>query len=423
MDLDGSFPLVLILLPVAQGLWQMEVLEKCCLLGDVLNDALDCVPANLSRNFSNATRSREIEDPPRKGAFECPKDTKPMVTDHMEVQSYFIDHPAGNYCIGTIGNGAKVLVTCGLPSGDGSPSAFYDLDMVVFWGAQTYMSTNIAHVVFCIVVVVIYVSIPQLGRTLHDRAILRHNVALLMLGSILTLLGYFDLCGCPPTDTITTLLWLLLQFFTLATVFWLNVICFDMTLAITSFRRVPATSERDDRAENRKLLIYDAFAWGGALLPTTIAAVFEYWPNVPKDFPLKPNYIDYRKGPNVMVNLYFFGIPMLTLLCNNVLFVFTTCKIVWIQRTTEIATQNQTSALRTNYFLFLRLYLLMGAPWFFGSLLACLNKLIVLKICRLIQPILWLLMLATDRRLRHDIAKKCKSLMVADHQKSAPIGR
>lgn len=281
-----------------------------------------------------------------------------------------------------------------------------DLRTVFFWGAQTYMDTNVAHVVLSTIVVVVYLSVPELGRGIYNRAVLRHNVCLLLQGCLLMFLGYCNLCGVPISDDFETLLWIAMQYFTNATVFWLNVICFDMALSITRFRWMMGSGQQTSQEANRRLLLYGVFAWGGAFLPAVVAVILEFCPGIPEDLPLKPNYRRYHDGPNYVVNIYFFGIPLLTLFWNNVLFVFTTYKIIRIQRSTEIATRNHTNVLRKKYFLFLQLYLLMGAPWFFGLLFACMNKLVVMKICRLIWPILWLLMLAGHKKLRRKLANK-----------------
>lgn len=283
-----------------------------------------------------------------------------------------------------------------------------DLRSLFFWGAQTYMDTNVAHVVLSTIVVVVYLSVPELGRSIYNRAVLRHNVCLLLQGCLLTFLAYCNLCGVPMSDDFETLLWILMQYFTNATVFWLNVICFDMALSITRFRWMMGSGQQTSREENRRLLLYGVFAWGGALLPAVVAVILEFCPGISEDLPLKPNYRRYHGGPNYVVNIYFFGIPLLTLFWNNVLFAFTTYKIIRIQRSTEIATRNHTNVLRKKYFLFLQLYLLMGAPWFFGLLLACMNNLVVMKICRLIWPILWLLMLATHKKLRRKLVNKLR---------------
>ncbi|XP_014213088.2 uncharacterized protein LOC106642741 [Copidosoma floridanum] len=275
---------------------------------------------------------------------------------------------------------------------------------VMFWGAQTYMYINIIHFFMCILVVIIYCALSDKNKNLYNRLVLRHNICLLLLGGILTLLGYCHMYKCCYGNLVTRLFWLSLQYFTNATVFWLNVICFDMTLVITRLSWIFNIVRRED--ENQKLIIYSLFVWCGALIPTLTAAIFEFVPLVPNDFFMKVNFIEASKGPRPVVNMYFFLVPAHTLFFNNLLFVFTTYSIVKIQQSTKLAIKNQESLLRKQYFLFLRLYVFMGAPWFFGTVLACFNKLVVLKMCRLMQPILWLIMLASRSKIRQHVIYK-----------------
>lgn len=405
------------------GYHRIDLPKKCCIEGYLFDEELTCVKVIEDNYFS-----KEMETEIRAHGFSCEKNVA-MLMERGPNDSWTyttVDVP-NDYCLETMTNGTIVLARCSsllkIYENSSTPSIFSTTATrinneskttticdnknrtkkleAIFWGAKTYMLTNIAHMILCIIVVVTYLSVPELRKGVYNRAVLRHNISLLGLGCILTFLSY---CQYPLDDNLTILLWLLLQYFTLATVFWLNVICFDMTLSITRFRWTVGLGANNERDKYRRLLLYDVFAWGGALLPTVVAGIFEYTPGIPKNFPLKPNYVRYCLGPNPTVNFYFFVIPLITLFCNNVLFLFTTYKIIRIQSSTKMATKNQSSLLIKKYFLFLRLYLLMGAPWFFGTLLACLNKLVILKICRLIQPILWLFMLLTRKNIRQKIA-------------------
>ncbi|KAI4480510.1 hypothetical protein M0804_010063 [Polistes exclamans] len=396
---------------------QIDLPRKCCTEDYLFDDELTCVKIIEDNDFSEemGTEIRTYE-------LSC-KMVAVIWIEHEVNNSWTyttVDYP-NDYCLGTTMNGTQVLARCpGLSKMNENISIVsmmktynetamicnednikkWDLD---FWGARAYMATNLAHMIICIIVVVIYLFIPELRKGIYNYSVLQHNISLLGLGCILSYLCYRKY---PIADNLVIILWLSLQYFTVATFFWLNVICFDMTLCITRFRWTVGLGANKEKDKYKRLLIYGVFAWGGALLPTAVAAIFEYTPGIPKNFPMKPNYIRYCLGPNPTVNLYFFALPLITLFCNNVLFIFTTYKIVRIQRSTEIATKNQSSALTKKYFLFLRLYLLMGAPWFFGSLLACLNMLVIIKMCRLIQPILWLLMLLARKDVRRKIADK-----------------
>jgi len=438
--------------------------RKCCVPGHAFNEDLECVHVDgLNYTTHDALQTLESQRPSRQ-IVTMIASVQGLSCGHDDATRFYppihdaTSRTPGEYCIENMINGTVVMAKC--PDADSrmlsdkenstgttvmmmkttttiitvttittittinvanvSPNAskenkketIYhgnDLRTVYFWGAQTYMDTNVVHVVLCIVVVVVYLIIPELGKSIYNRAVLRHNFCLLVQGCMLQFLGYCHLCDCPINDNLAVLLWILQQYFTNATVFWLNVICFDMTLSITRFRWIVG-SNNANQEENRRFLLYGVFAWGGALIPAVVAFILEFCPGIPEDLSFKPNYRRYLNGPNYVVNLYFFGIPLITLFLNNVLFVFTTYKIIRIQQSTEIATRNHTNVLRKKYFLFLQMYLLMGAPWFFGLLFACLNKLVVLKICRMIWPILWLLMLATDKKLRQKFTSKLRCI-------------
>lgn len=390
---------------------QLAPPRKCCVVDYAFNEELECVYVDRLNYTTGKTQQADVVT------------VIASVVQGLNCRDFLRTSASSRYCVEKMTNGTSVLVKCpdaattrskmGATANaskenkrSGVRCVKGGLHAVIFWGAQTYMESNMAHMVLCIVVVTAYLSVPELGKSIYNRAVLRHNICLLAQGSILTFLVYHDLCECPITDDVVVFLWIAQQYFTNATGFWLNVICFDMTLSITRFRWTPGSGQRTSREENRRLLLYSCFVWGGALIPAVVALVLEYCPGIPQDFPLKPNYHRYRDGPNMIVNLYFFGIMLLTLFWNNVLFVYTTYKIIRIQRSTEIATRGRSTALRKKYFLFLQLYLLMGSPWFFGSLFACFNNLVILKVCRLIQPILWLLMLVGHKKLRRKFADR-----------------
>ena len=313
------------------------------------------------------------------------------------------------------------FVTCIRNSNSSPDTIIHGLGGVIFWGAQTYMYVNIVHFFACVLVTFIYCALPTVNKNLYNRIVLRHNVSLLILGGILTVLGYCQVSECPFNSVATRVLWLSLQYFSNATVFWLNIVCFDITLTITRFCRIPNTGDRKD--EDRKLIVYSMLVWGGALIPTMMAAIFEFVPQIPKDFILKANFMEASNGPKPIVNMYFFLLPACTLLFNNLLFVVTTYKIIKIQKSTELAVHNQKRLLREKYFIFLRLYLLMGAPWFFGTVMACLNMLVLLKICRTVQPVLWLFMLISHNKMKQYITNRlntgrnCKSQFTQSNER------
>ncbi|XP_044019327.1 probable G-protein coupled receptor Mth-like 1 [Aphidius gifuensis] len=370
-----------------QDLYHMQIPKKCCSYNHIFNDDLICIKKlSTSEPYLNTLNKTE-------SASQCLHNQSMIFIEKYETTStdYLKFYVPDDVCIEETLNGTIFIAKCRRQY-----STILGLGSVVFWGAKTYMSTNLMHVILGIFVILVYLPVPELGRGIHSRAVVQHNICHMMQGIVLQFLSSCELNDCHVNDNLMIFLWLCLQYFTIATVFWLNSICFDMTLAITRFRWMPGSRYNHD-GHSRKLLIYGIFSWGGPLIPVVIAGICDYNPNITNEFFLKPNYLNFRNGPSLIVNMYFFLLPMITLLLNNILFIFTTYKIIKIHNSTKFIMKNRNIMLKKKYFLFLNLYMLMGAPWYFGMLFACLNKLFVLKICRLLQPIVWLIIKKIDK--------------------------
>lgn len=400
MAVFHSFPFLLIILfqsliesSCSENLYHTQIPRKCCSFGQVFNNQFICINKTSSNKTNIFIKNK------RESTFQCPNNQSMIFVQKYETTNLKFYVP-DNTCIDEAINGTMLVAKCSNQHSTG----ILGMGAVVFWGAKIYMSTNLVHVTLGLVVIVVYLSVPERGRGLYSRAVVQHNICHMMQGIILQFLSGCELNDYHISDNMMIFFWLCLQYFTIATVFWLNNICFDITLSITRFRWMPGNNFT---GQSRKLYIYGIVGWTGPLIPVLIAGVCECMPQVSNNFFLKPHYLNFRNGPSVIVNMYFFLLPMFTLLLNNILFVFTTWKIIEIQRSTKIATKNRDNILKKNYFLFLNLYLLMGAPWYFGMLFACLNRLFVLKVCRLVQPIVWLLMLMT----RMNIGNKIKNLL------------
>ncbi|XP_066601690.1 G-protein coupled receptor Mth2-like [Prorops nasuta] len=383
---------------------KMDVPKKCCPVGYLFNESLVCI-ANDSWSISQSDTKYLSND--ANNNRMCLVNATWI---NNPLRFYAAVHVPNQYCIEIIVNGTGIVSKCPerLNQVEENKNQTHEVPQqytsngidAIFWGQQIYMPMILIHFVLCAIILIVYLSARNLFRGLHHRAVLRHNLSLMIFSLAVFLLGYGHICHWPMSDTTIVLFWLASQYFSIASVFWLNVVCFDMTLGITKFRWMLGSGQMTESEECRKLLLYGAFAWGVPLLPTLLAAIFEFSPGISNDFPLKPNFLRYNLGPNPIVNFYFFLLPFFTMFWNNVLFLYTTYKIVQIQRSTDIAMNIHSCVLRRKYSLLLRLYLLMGAPWFFGLLLACLNNLVLLKICRLIQPALWLLMLSVRKEVR-----------------------
>ncbi|XP_076243796.1 uncharacterized protein LOC143184941 isoform X2 [Calliopsis andreniformis] len=237
-----------------------------------------------------------------------------------------------------------------------------------FWGANIVIFANAIYIVPYIIVVLVYAVVPNLSVRAYNKAVISYNASRLTI-----------------------------MFFTIASTFWLLVICIDITLTITRFRRASPndSTTRYREEEKRKFTTYAIWTWGGSLLPTALACVAELSPLLPKSSPIRPNFDKFQDGANIAVILYVASFPALICLANSILFCYTSYKMYIIQKSTKLAAMNSNSlkirTARKRYFLFLRLYLLMDAPWITSALAAAFTDLWVLKFLRMIQPMLMLL--------------------------------
>lgn len=82
---------------------------------------------------------------------------------------------------------------------------------------------------------------------------------------------------------------------------------------------------------------------------------------------------------------------MLTTVVNNVLFVYTSIKMARVKKETKVINENRKKEQKDLYFVFVKMYMLMDAPWITGGLAAIFPNLWLLKFLRMSQPMLMLI--------------------------------
>ncbi|KAL2727252.1 G-protein coupled receptor Mth2-like [Vespula squamosa] len=275
-----------------------------------------------------------------------------------------------------------------------------------FWGANIVVFANVIYIVPYLIVVLIYSTVSGLRKRAYDNAVLSYNVTQIVLNSILIAVGWSLLCRVSLYFSVYTISCLALMFLSISSTFWLFVICIDMTLVITRLRWTPPADPKQQRAqERRKFLIYSVWVWGISFVPTAIACIVELLPLVPKSSPIKPNFQNFSNGPNIAVIVYVATIPVIICLMNSILFVYTSYKIIVIRKSTAIASKTTIKA-KESYFMFLKLYFLMDAPWITSALGAIYTELWMFKFLRMIQPILMLIVILPKNSFRN-IFHKC----------------
>nr|XP_012154080.1 PREDICTED: G-protein coupled receptor Mth2-like [Megachile rotundata] len=261
-----------------------------------------------------------------------------------------------------------------------------------FWGANMVVFANIVYIVPYTIVVTVYLTVLRKSTRAYHRAVICYNATQIVLNGIIIGMGSFILCHVSIHSNVYTILGLTLMFLTISSTSWLFVICIDMTLVITRFRWTSSNSS-SQQEEKGKFVTYAGWTWGSSLLVTAVAGVADLSPLLPISSPVRPNFNRFDNGPNFAAIIYVTTIPFLTCIANTVLFCYTSYKMILIQKATRLATENssfKTSTMKTRYFIFVKLYLLMDAPWFTSALAAVFPDLWLLKFLRMIQPILML---------------------------------
>ncbi|XP_031827193.1 uncharacterized protein LOC116424655 [Nomia melanderi] len=280
-----------------------------------------------------------------------------------------------------------------------------------FWGANIVVFANTIYIVPYAIVVIVYFLVPGLGARAYDKAVMCYNITQILLNGILISMGSCILCHVPLHPDVYTFVGLSLMFLTISSTCWLFVICIDMTLTITRFRWASQIDSNHHHREKMKFFTYAGWTLGGSLLPTALACIAELSPILAESSSIRPNFKKFQQRPNLSVILYVTTFPILTCFANTILFCYTSYRMCMIQKSTKLATENSTtyngtfkvSKARKRYFLFLRLYLLMDAPWITNALAAAFTDLWLLKFLRMIQPILMLLAILPP----HTITRVC----------------
>ncbi|KAI4501210.1 hypothetical protein M0802_003583 [Mischocyttarus mexicanus] len=217
---------------------RIDLPRKCCIDGYLFDEELSCVNVIEDNHFLEEMGTEIL-------AYELScKKLDVTWTEHGPNNSwaYTTVDFQNDYCLETTMNGTQVLARClelskmnenstleaSIISMTTMSKAYNKTTRICndknrtkrwesnFWGTSSYMPSNTAHMVFCILVVVIYMAIPELRKGIYNQAVLQHNISLLGLGLVLSILNYGKY---PMADDLIIILWLCMQFFTVATVF------------------------------------------------------------------------------------------------------------------------------------------------------------------------------------------------------------
>lgn len=287
-------------------------------------------------------------------------------------------------CIDFQKNGSLVYLVCGNITGksanDQCQSIFTFLNI---YGANMMPFANIIYLMVYTPVLLIYILIPGVCRRAYDKIVLSFILTQISISIVIISISHFMLCHKQIGRMATIWSGISLEALTIGSVLLLLVISYDVSLTITRFRWAPSSGTKG-RDENHKFLVYALWILLGTFLPTSISAILQF--SISDENILHPNFqkitiMNYRVIAHVAT------VPFLVAIASNVLFVYTTVKMINIQKSSSLANENRKASVKKKYILYLKLYLLMDAPYVTGALGSYNENLWFLKFVRVVQPI------------------------------------
>lgn len=320
-------------------------------------------------------------------------------------------------CIGILKNKTNIRVSCFDVHGNTDNIQCDSLLTVLdFWGAKMVIFATIFYTIPYLVLIIVYVVYSDLRIRAYDKSVLSFSIYYFIINCCLVTLGLFEICHKILPPYVYGIISLVFIFLVQQTCMWLFAICFDITLVITRFQWAPGNDDSKKRNEIKKFRMYTLIILVVSMIPTVITAIFEFIPILPNDSFFKPNFSNFHGKRKTSQLFYSFTIPVSMLLANTILFIYTTYKMFKVQKDTKFLNKNSVKQAKSKYWVYLKLYLIMDAPWISGTLSAIYPSLWMLKFVRMIQPLLVLYVTLPKKRLIQAIGCRKKIL-----NKSPPV--
>uniref|UniRef100_A0A0K8S4J2 G-protein coupled receptors family 2 profile 2 domain-containing protein n=1 Tax=Lygus hesperus TaxID=30085 RepID=A0A0K8S4J2_LYGHE len=264
----------------------------------------------------------------------------------------------GSFCLDMISSRDVVLPFFCFPSDED----FQDIE-----GEGTfalYPKFMFVSVPFLLATFLVYAAIKQL-QNLHGQCLMSHVAALS--------LSYICLCVVQVASEeinqlACTSLGFAVQFFFLATFFWLNVMCIDIYWAFSDLRSLGGAG--GTWRDQKKLMCYSAYAWGMPLLILGVTIAVDLMPSVPTTSRFKPAMgLDkcFFRG-RIAGWTYFYGPMAVILLMNCLLFAITAFHLYRHRRDACVLKRGDSrrhgpGSDKERFNLYLKLFLVMGINW------------------------------------------------------------
>ncbi|KAF5288084.1 hypothetical protein FQR65_LT12134 [Abscondita terminalis] len=234
---------------------------------------------------------------------------------------------------------------------------------------------------FLLLTFLAYALLP--ARNLHQKCLMCYVITL--FGAYLLLIIVQIYPNSLEFDTCKAM-GLLCLFCFMVSFFFINVMSIDMWWTFSGLRGFSGTRKQK---ENKRFILYSAYAWGVPLLLVIIVTSLTHSESIPIDAWYNPGigegrcwfrcksylFLRNRKllwhlffSAEIGSLLYFFGPVTVIIVSNMVLFCITALKIKQTQKDTEMLTRQDSKRHmyernKKRYYLFLKLMLAMGVNW------------------------------------------------------------
>ncbi|XP_066943763.1 G-protein coupled receptor Mth2-like [Macrobrachium rosenbergii] len=222
--------------------------------------------------------------------------------------------------------------------------AFFDRMLVTLYPAGLIISA-----IFLLATLLVYCLVEEL-RDLLGRCLMC-NILALCIAQVSTVVVQMGTSALSMGACIFKAV--MMHFWYLSAFLWLNVICFNVFLTIwkkndTSYGRT-----------SRWFACYSAYAWGVAILITSIALARDFAEGFQNSVIPKPNFGMARCwfSEDSALILFFYGPISVILGINVILFVASAYKLCAMSKSSE--------ARKFQFSLYLKLFVLMGITWIF----------------------------------------------------------
>ncbi|CAL4095067.1 unnamed protein product [Meganyctiphanes norvegica] len=210
--------------------------------------------------------------------------------------------------------------------------------------------------IFLAIVMIVYISIPELHAKVHGKCLVSHSFSLLLAFVFLVIVKWankdMNIIACKTMASVIHISFL-------SAFFWLNVMCFDIWWTLKSMRPVAESGD----ASRRRFRIYSLYAWG---CPAIIGMVAIIMNELPEEYDvLRPGFGEINcwfKGTTELWT-YFYGFVLLLVIFNIIFFCHVSYILITMQRRNDPILNRTKKQERERVWLYVKLFSVMGITW------------------------------------------------------------